>query len=90
MRQAGADYLREETRCRGARPRVKAALFPYELDYGLAPGSGEFIRTAYGGEPGKLAMGDGYVTSGSWTSPSRRSGAISSRHDSTSNKVITS
>ncbi len=69
MRQAGADYLREEARCRGARPRVKAVLFPYELDYGLAPGSGEFIQTAYGGEPGKLVMGDGYLTSGSWTSP---------------------
>ena len=69
MRQAGEDYLREETRCRGARPRVKAVLFPYELDYGLAPGSGEFIQTAYGGEPGKLVMGDGYITSGSWTSP---------------------
>jgi hypothetical protein len=48
---------------------VKAVLFPYELDYGLAPGSGEFIRTAYGGEPGKLAMVEGYLTSGSWTSP---------------------
>ena len=69
MRQAGADYLREEGRCRGARPRVKAVLFPYGLDYGLAPGSGEFIQTAYGGEPGKLVMGDGYLTSGSWTSP---------------------
>jgi hypothetical protein len=69
MRQAGANYLREEGRRRGARPRVKAVLFPYELDYGLAPGSGEFIRTAYGGEPGKLAMGDGYLTSGAWTSP---------------------
>ena len=71
MRQAGADYLREERRCRGARPRVKAVLFPYGLDYGLAPGSGEFIQTAYGGEPGKLAMGDGYFTSGSWISPVR-------------------
>jgi hypothetical protein len=69
MRQAGADYLREEGRCRGGRPRVKAVLSPYELDYGLAPGSGEFIRTAYGGEPGKLVMADGYLTSGSWTSP---------------------
>ena len=69
MRQAGTDYLREEGRCRGARPRVKAVLFPYELDYGLAPGSGEFIQTAYGGEPGKLAMAEGYLTSGSWTSP---------------------
>ena len=45
MRQAGADYLREEARSRGARPRVKAVLFPFDLDYGLAPGSGEFIRT---------------------------------------------
>jgi hypothetical protein len=69
MRQAGAKYLQEEGRCRGARPRVKAVLSPFELDYGLAPGSGEFIQTAYGGEPGKLMMGEGYYTSGSWTSP---------------------
>ncbi len=69
MRQVGADYLREEARCRGARPRVKAVLAPFELDYGLAPGCGEFIQTAYGGEPGKLAMADGYFTSGAWTSP---------------------
>ena len=48
---------------------MKAVLSPFELDYGLAPGSGEFVQTAYGGEPGKLAMGDGYYTSGSWTSP---------------------
>ena len=69
MRQAGAAYLQEEARYRGARPRVKAVLSPFELDYGLAPGSGEFVQTVYGGEPGKLAMGDGYYTSGSWTSP---------------------
>ena len=59
----------EEARGRGAWPRVKAVLSPFDLDYGLAPGSGEFIQTAYGGEPGKLVMGDGYLTSGSWTSP---------------------
>jgi hypothetical protein len=69
MRQAGADFLQEEGRARGARPRMKAVLSPFELDYGLAPGSGEFSQTAYGGEPGKLVMGDGYYTSGSWTSP---------------------
>jgi len=69
MRRAGADFLQEEGRSRGARPRLKAVLFPFELDYGLAPGSGEFIQTVYGGEPGKLAMSDGYYTSGSWTSP---------------------
>jgi hypothetical protein len=69
MRQAGAKYLQEEGRGRGARPQVKAVLSPFELDYGLAPGSGEFSQTAYGGEPGKLVMGDGYFTSGAWTSP---------------------
>jgi hypothetical protein len=69
MRQAGVDFLQEEGRGRGARPRVKAVLSPFELDYGLAPGSGEFSQTAYGGEPGKLVMADGYYTSGSWTSP---------------------
>lgn len=69
MRQAGAEYLQEEGRYRGARPRVKAVLSPLELDYGLAPGSGEFVQTVYGGELGKLAMGNGYYTSGSWTSP---------------------
>jgi len=48
---------------------VKAVLSPFEVDCGLAPGSGEFDRTAYGGEPGNLAMGDGYYTAGAWTSP---------------------
>ncbi|MFA5111113.1 MAG: hypothetical protein WC443_06900, partial [Desulfobaccales bacterium] len=69
MRHAAAEYLQEEARARGARPRVKAVLSPFELDYGLAPGSGEFAGTAYGGAPGSLRMGDGYYTSGSWTSP---------------------
>ncbi len=69
MRQAAAEYLREEARYRGARPRVRAVLSPFELDNGLAPGSGEFVGTAYGGKAGSLAMGDGYHTSGSWTSP---------------------
>ncbi|MEJ2671229.1 MAG: hypothetical protein P8168_03295 [Deltaproteobacteria bacterium] len=69
MRQAGPEYLQEEARYRGARPRVKAVLFPFDLDYGLAPGSGNFVQTVYGGEPGKLAMDEGYFTSGSWTSP---------------------
>jgi hypothetical protein len=69
MRQAGAEYLQEEGRCRGARPRLKAVLSPFELDYGLAPGSGEFIQTAYGGEPGIIVMSEGYYPSGSWTSP---------------------
>ena len=68
MRQAGAAYLQEEARYRGARPRVKAAVFPFDLDYGLAPSSGQFVQTVYGWETGKLSMADGYYTSGSWTS----------------------
>ena len=56
MRQAETDYLQEEGRLRGARPRVKAVLYPFELDYGLAPGSGEYLNTCYGGAPGKLAL----------------------------------
>jgi hypothetical protein len=69
MRPAGAEYLQEEARLRGARPRVKAVLYPFDLDYGLAPGSGVFEHTAYGGEPGKLVMEAGSHPDGSWTSP---------------------
>jgi hypothetical protein len=69
MRQAESAYLQEEARYRGARPRIKAVLSPFELDCGLAPGSGDFEETVYGGAPGKLAMAGGYRTAGSWTSP---------------------
>ena len=69
MRQAETDYLQEEGRLRGARPRVKVVLYPFELDYGLAPGSGEYLNTCYGGVPGMLALAAGYYTSASWTSP---------------------
>ncbi|MBM4274596.1 MAG: hypothetical protein FJ134_09090 [Deltaproteobacteria bacterium] len=69
MREANSEFLQEEARLRGARPRVKAVLSPFELDTGLAPGSGEFVHTAWGGEPGKLVLESGYHTSGSWTSP---------------------
>ena len=69
MRQANTDYLKEEARFRGARPRLKAVLYPFDLDYGLAPGSGTYLNTVYGGVPGTLAMAAGYFTSGSWTSP---------------------
>ncbi|MCL4503089.1 MAG: hypothetical protein M1438_14750 [Deltaproteobacteria bacterium] len=69
MRQAEAAFLQEEGRLRGARPRVKAVVYPFELDYGLAPGSGEYVNTCYGGEPGKLALAGGYYATASWTSP---------------------
>lgn len=48
---------------------MKAVIYPFELDYGLAPGSGEFVQTVYGGEPGKLVIEEGYFTAASWTSP---------------------
>ncbi|RJR48274.1 MAG: hypothetical protein C4567_00155 [Deltaproteobacteria bacterium] len=69
MRTASSEYLQEEARSRESRPRVKAVLYPFDLDYGLAPGSGEFLHTAYGGEPGKLVLSEGYFTTASWTSP---------------------
>lgn len=69
MRTASSEYLQEEAWNRGARPRVRAVLYPFDLDFGLAPGSGEYIHTAYGGEPGKLAVVEGYFTTASWTSP---------------------
>ena len=68
MRQASGAFLQEEARLRGARPRVKAVLFPFDLDYGLGPGSGDFAYTLYGGEPGKIELDQG-AASGSWTSP---------------------
>jgi hypothetical protein len=69
MRQVEAAYLQEEARLRGARPRVKAVLYPFELDYGLAPGSGDYLNTAYGGAPGNLTLTEGYYTTASWASP---------------------
>ncbi|MHB8067436.1 MAG: hypothetical protein ACYDIC_06005 [Desulfobaccales bacterium] len=69
MRETSNAYLQEEVRNRGARPRVKAVLYPFDLDYGLAAGSGEFINTAYGGEPGKLVLAEGSYSAASWTSP---------------------
>jgi len=69
MRLASGEFLQEERLLRGANPRVKAVLFPFDLDYGLGPGSGTFEYTQYGGEPGRLELEEGYCTSGSWTSP---------------------
>jgi len=72
MRPAVAAYVQEEARLRGARPRVQAVLYPFDLDYGLAPGSGIYEHTACGGEPGKLVTEAGSYTAGSWTSPVMR------------------
>jgi len=69
MRPASDNYIQEEALLRGAKPRVRALIYPFDLDLGLAEGCGSFINTEYGGEAGKLAMQAGYFTSGSWTSP---------------------
>ncbi len=68
MRLASGEFLQEEMLLRGARPRVKAALSPFDLDYGLGPGSGTLENTQYGGEPGRVELLEG-STSGAWTSP---------------------
>ncbi|MGQ9687266.1 MAG: hypothetical protein ACUVXF_00540 [Desulfobaccales bacterium] len=69
MRPASGEFLQEERLLRGAKPRVRAVLFPFELEYGLGPDSGTFENTRYGGEPGRLEMEEGYAVYGSWTSP---------------------
>jgi len=69
MRSTNSEYLQEESHHRGAKPRIKAVLYPFDLDYGLAPNSGEFLHTAYGGEPGKLVLEEDYFPTASWTSP---------------------
>jgi hypothetical protein len=72
MRDASISYLQEEARPRGAKPRVKAVIHPFDLDYGLAPGLGVFERTLYGGEPGKLVLEAGFFDYAAWTSPVRQ------------------
>ncbi len=69
MRDASLAYIQEEKRLRGARPRLKVILSPFDLDYGLAPGLGEFDQTECGDSAGKLQMQTGYRTAGYWTSP---------------------
>lgn len=71
MRKATAAYQREEARLRGARPRVKAVLGPIPLDLGLAPGSGTYEHTRYGGVPGRVDLEEGAWEYAAWTSPVR-------------------
>lgn len=72
MRDASASYLQEEARLRGARPRVKAVISPFDLDFGLAPGLGVYENTIFGGEPGKIVLVEGHFSYAAWTSPVRR------------------
>lgn len=71
MRRVTAAYQAEEARLRGARPRVKALLGPIPLDCGLAPDSGTYEHTSYGGEPGRLLLEEGAWDYAAWTSPVR-------------------
>ncbi|MDI6853149.1 MAG: hypothetical protein QME75_06030 [Deltaproteobacteria bacterium] len=72
MRQASPQFIQEEARLRGGRPRVKAIIYPFDLDYGLGPGLGVFENTVFGGEPGKIALAAGYLEYAAWTSPVRQ------------------
>jgi hypothetical protein len=69
MKQASEAYLQEEGRWRGARPRVRAVLYPFAVDLGLGAAGGDFQHTVYGGEAGRLELEPGYFTAGSWLSP---------------------
>ncbi|MBW1951455.1 MAG: hypothetical protein JRI66_00020 [Deltaproteobacteria bacterium] len=84
MRDATVEYIQEERRLRGAKPLVKAVLYPYDLDYGLAENSGDYVNTEYGGVAGKLAMQAGYKTSGAWTGP------VMQAHTANLNRMIPS
>ncbi len=72
MRQASREFIQEEARLRGGRPRVKAVISPFDLDYGLAPGLGVYENTEFGGEPGKIALLAGYLEYAAWISPVRQ------------------
>ncbi len=72
MRSVTSAYRAEEQRLRGARPRVKVVLSPVPLDLGLGPGLGVYEHTAYGGEPGRLVLDEGYWEYAAWTSPVRQ------------------
>ncbi len=71
MRRVTAAYQAQEGRRRGARPRVKAVVGPIPLDIGLAPDSGTYEHTRYGGEPGRLVLEEGGWDYAAWTSPVR-------------------
>jgi hypothetical protein len=72
MQLANTPFIQEEARLRGAKPLIKAVIYPFELDYGLAAGSGVFENTLYGGEPGKIMLMAGYLDNAAWTSPVRQ------------------
>lgn len=69
MRTTTTAYLEQEARPRGAKPRVRAVIYPFDLDLGLAGSGGTPLNTEYGGAAGNLAMQSGYFLTGSWTSP---------------------
>jgi len=67
MQQASVGYIQEEQRRRGAVPRLKAEIRPFDVDFGLAPGLGTFVNCS-SPAPGMLTLAPGAVGSASWTS----------------------
>ncbi len=72
MREASTSFLQEEARLRDAKPRLKAVIYPFDVDFGLGPGLGVFEHTFFGGEPGRLVLEAGYLEYAAWTSPVRQ------------------
>ncbi len=71
MKQAGAQYIAEEKRLYGAIPKIMAEILPFDVDIGLAPGSGTFVNCSAPSSD-SLLLDEGYTTSGSWTSDIRQ------------------
>lgn len=66
MKQAAVGYIQEEQRRIGAKPRLKAEIRPFDVDFGLAPGLGNFLN-CFCPASRVIALEPGYVISGSWT-----------------------
>jgi len=68
VKRVATAYMQEERRQIGAKPRLKAEIGPFGVDCGLKSSQGVFLHCSCPAA-GVLQLADGYVTSGSWTSP---------------------
>lgn len=67
MQSAAVGYIQEEQRRRGAVPRLKAEIRPFDVDCGLGPGLGTLVNCS-SPAPGVLMLSPGYAGLASWTS----------------------
>lgn len=67
MKRVDAAYTQEETRGVGARPKLMAEVGPFDVDFGLAPGSGTYVNCSCTAG-NTIVLDRGYITSASWTS----------------------